>query len=48
MDLDMKMKIQQVMEIHDNDTNEDYFFFYYGGEWLRVTKKEYDNIRGKK
>ena len=47
--LDMKMKIQQIVEIHDNDTNEDYFLIEHNGEWLKTTKEEYNNIiRGKK
>ena len=47
MDLEMKMKIKQMIEIHDDDNNEDYFLIEYGGEWVRISKEEYNDIRGR-
>ena len=42
MELDMKMKMTQMLQIHDNDKNEDYFLIEKDGKWLKITKDEYD------
>ena len=48
MRLNLKMKMTQMLQIHDHDKNEDYFLIEQDGEWLKITEEEYNQqIRGK-
>jgi len=44
----MKTNIQQLICIHNNDTNQDTYFVEKNNEWVKITQEEYDIIRGKK
>ena len=46
--IQMKTNIQQLICIHDNDTNQDTYFVEKNNEWVKITQEEYDIIRGKK
>ena len=50
MKLNITTKIKQLIHVHDNDTNEDYFLMAKDNEWVKITQKEYKKIynRGKK
>ena len=49
MNLGMKMKVQQIIQIHNNDTNQDEFLMEEDGEWVKLTQEEYNfMIRGQK
>lgn len=40
----MKMKVQQIIQIHNNDTNQDEFLMEQNGAWVKLTQEEYNNI----
>lgn len=44
----MKTNIQQLICIHNNDTNQDTYFVEKNNKWVKITQEEYDIIRGKK
>jgi len=47
--LNLHMKVQQMIQIHNNDTNQDEFLIEQDGEWVRLTQEEYNTIvRGQK
>ena len=49
MNLNIATKIKQLIHVHDDDTDEDYFLIAKDNEWVKITQKEYNEIyRGKK
>jgi len=41
MNLNMVTKIKQLIHVHDNDNDEDYFLMAKDNEWIKITKEEY-------
>lgn len=41
MNLNMIAKIKQLIHIHDDDTDEDYFLMAKNDEWIKLTEEEY-------
>lgn len=48
MNLNIATKIKQLICIHDDDTDEDYFLMEKDKEWVKITQKEYEKIIGAK
>ena len=48
IEISNKIKIQQIIEVIDNDTNEVSYLIMddEGNEWKRITQAEYNKIRG--
>ena len=46
MNIDLEAKITQIMEIKDEKTGEISFVMEKDGEWITISKKEYDKLIG--
>lgn len=48
MNLDLTMKMTQVIQIYDKDADQNYFLIEKDGEWVKITEDEYNqHMRGK-
>lgn len=49
LQLNLNMNMTQMIQIHDHDTGQDSYLIEQNGEWVKITKDEYNNkIRGQK
>ena len=49
MKMNMIAKIKQLIHVHDNDNEEDYFLTMKDDEWVKITHEEYEKMfRGNK
>ena len=47
LQLNLKMNMTQMIQIHDHDTGQDSYLIEENGEWVKITQNEYNKmIRG--
>lgn len=44
MEMDLKINLQQVLQIHNNDTNQDSFLIEKDGKWIEINEEEYNQL----
>jgi len=47
MQKNFKIKATQILQIHNDDTNETEYLIEKDGEWVKITEDKYEQIRGK-
>lgn len=46
MNIPFEIKMKQVIEVYNHDTNETEFLLMQDDEWVKISEEQYNKIRG--
>lgn len=46
MDIPLKFKMDQILEIYNHDTNKTEFLCVQDNQWIKISEEQYNKIRG--